>query len=337
MKHILNMTPQEFGAEMQAMGQAAYRAGQVGDWVWGKGVCDFRQMTNLPPKLRGELADAFSVLSGKILRRSEAQDGTVKLLIEWPDGHCVECVVIPDGQRRTACLSTQVGCAMGCSFCASGLDGLSRNLTAGEMVEQVFHLRSVCDQRISNVVFMGMGEPLANYEATVSAVRAIIDPERLGISGRRVTVSTIGSPTLIRRFAGEDLAVTLAISLHAPNDRMRRELISGVGKTTIKELLDAGREYFGRRGRELTLEYVLLAGVNDSVECATELAKLAKQVRCNVNLIRFNPVEGLRFGRPSEKAVGAFRDRLSEAGVNVHVRASRGAKANAACGQLRRG
>ena len=336
MKHLLNLTPQELTAELQAMGQEAYRAKQIGDWVWRKGVYDFRQMTNLPPRLRGELAKGFCILSGKVVRRSETNDGVVKLLIEWPDRHCVECVIIPEGQRRTVCLSTQVGCAMGCTFCASGLDGLGRNLTGGEIIEQILHLQSVCDQRISNVVFMGMGEPLANYEASVWAIRAVIDLERLGISARRVTLSTIGFPELIRRLAAEDIPITLAISLHAPTDRLRRELVPAAGNTTIEDLIRAGQEFFAHRGRELTLEYVLLAGVNDSVQCAEKLGRLAHRMRCNVNLIRFNPVEGLDFRRPSEEVVRAFRDQLSKVGVNVQIRASRGAEAHAACGQLRR-
>lgn len=319
------------------MGQEAYRAKQVGDWVWCKGVYDFAQMTNLPPKLRSDLAKGFHILSGKVVRRSEADDGVVKLLIEWPDQQCVECVIIPDGQRQTACLSTQIGCAMGCAFCASGLGGLGRNLTAGEIIEQLFHLKSACARRITNVVFMGMGEPLANYEATVSAIRAIIDPDRLGISARRVTLSTIGFPELIRRLAAENLPITLAVSLHAPTDQIRRELIPATGNTVIEDLIRACQEFFACRGRELTLEYVLLAGVNDSTQCAEKLAQLAHRMRCNVNLIRFNPVEGLDFRRPSEGVVRAFCDQLSQVGVNVHIRASRGAETHAACGQLYRG
>ena len=336
MKHLLNLTLQEFTAELEAMGQQTYRAKQVVDWVWRKGVCDFGQMSNLSPGLRGELVKTFCILTGKVVQESQSDDGVVKLLISFPDQQCVECVLIPDGQRRTACLSTQVGCAMGCVFCASGLGGFSRNLTTGEMIEQIFHLQTVCQGRIGNVVFMGMGEPLANYTATVSAIRAIIDPEQLGISARRVTLSTIGFGELIRKLSAEDLPITLAISLHAPTDQLRRELIPAAGDTSIEDLIRAGREFFASRGRELTLEYLLLDGVNDSIQCARELAQLAGQLRCNVNLIRFNPVEGLDFRRPSEQAVRAFREVLVQAGVNVQIRASRGSKVHAACGQLRR-
>ena len=336
MKHLLNLDLDKFMAELEAVGQPGYRAKQIAEWVWHKGVCDFGQMSNLSPRLQGELAEHLCVLSGKVIHESRSDDDVMKLLIAFPDGQCVECVLIPDGQRRTACLSTQVGCAMGCVFCASGLGGLGRNLTAGEIVEQIFHLQSACRERVSNVVLMGMGEPLANYEATVSAIRAIVDPQRLGISARRVTLSTIGFPDLIRKLIAEDLPITLAISLHAATDQLRRELIPAAGKTSIEDLIRAGREFFASRGRELTLEYLLLAGVNDSLECARQLGRLAGQLRCNVNLIRFNPVEGLDFRRPNEQAVRAFRDVLAKSGVNVHIRASRGSNVQAACGQLRR-
>lgn len=259
MKHLLNMDLQELVAELKAMGQQPYRAEQIADWVWHKGICDFAQMSNLSPRLRDELGRHLCVLSGKVVQQSLSDDGVIKLLIGFPDQQCVECVLIPDGQRRTVCLSTQVGCAMGCVFCASGLGGLCRNLTAGEIIEQVFHLQSVCDERISNVVLMGMGEPLANYDASVWAIRAIIDPDRLGISARRVTLSTIGFAEQIRKLIGEDLPITLAISLHAPNDQLRRELMPAAAKTSIADLIQAGREFFASRGRELTLEYLLLS------------------------------------------------------------------------------
>ncbi|NIA06624.1 MAG: 23S rRNA (adenine(2503)-C(2))-methyltransferase RlmN [Actinobacteria bacterium] len=336
MKHLFNLTLQELITELQAMGQQAYRAQQIADWVWHKGVCDFGQMSNLSPGLRDELAKTFCILTGQVVQENQSDDGVVKLLISFPDQQCVECVLIPDGRRLTACLSTQVGCAMGCVFCASGLGGLGRNLTVGEIVEQVFHLQTVCPGRISNVVFMGLGEPLANYAATVSAIRAITDPERLGISARRVTLSTIGFPELIRKLSAEDLPITLAISLHAATDQLRRELIPAASNTSIEDLIRASQDFFASRGRELTLEYLLLDEVNDSVQCAQELAQLARRLRCNVNLIRFNPVAGLNFRRPSEQAVRAFREVLVQSGVNVHIRVSRGSKVHAACGQLRR-
>ncbi len=336
MKHVLGMTPGELQAEIEGLGEPAYRARQVARWVWGRGAGDFAGMTDLPQPLRGRLAERLAIRTGRVAGRRTSADGVTKLLIEWPDGHRVECVHIPEGRRRTACLSVQVGCAMGCRFCASGLGGLARDLTCGEIVEQVFHLAAESGERITHVVVMGMGEPLANYQATVAAVRAMVDPARLGISARRVTLSTVGLPRQIRRLAGEDLPITLAISLHAPNDALRRQLVPAASAATIAQVLSAAGEFYAARKREVTLEYLLLGGVNDSPALAEQLARLAGRLRCNVNLIRFNPVRGVPFAPPGEPAVRAFRDRLRAAGVNVHVRASRGAEAEAACGQLRR-
>ena len=343
MKHLLDMPPSALAAELAGMGEPAYRARQVARWVWGEGATDFAAMTDLPRGLRERLARRLCVLSGRVAGRTDAADGTVKLLIAWGDRRHVECVLIPQRRRATACVSVQVGCAMGCAFCASGLGGLERNLTAGEIVEQVLHLRREAGggedapaRAVTHVVLMGMGEPLANYEAVVAAVRAIVDPKRLGLSARRVTVSTVGFPRQIRRLAREDLPINLAISLHAPNDALRRRLVPAAGRATIAQIIAAAREFFQARKREVTLEYVLLDGVNDSPACANELAQLAARLRCNVNLIRFNPVPGVDFRPPPERRVRGFRDRLRAAGINVHIRASRGAAAEAACGQLRR-
>jgi 23S rRNA (adenine2503-C2)-methyltransferase len=291
-------------------------------------------MTDLPGGLRAELADRLTILSGRVAQRTDSPDGVIKLLIGWADGQHVETVLIPAGDRAAACLSTQAGCAMGCRFCASGLGGLERNLTGGEIVEQVLHLRRESRQRVTHAVFMGTGEPLANYDATVSAVRALIDPLRLGMSARRVTISTVGLPGGIRRLAKEDLPITLAISLHAPNDALRRQLMPKA-KAPLAEIVAASDEFFRSRGRELTLEYVLLRGVNDSGLCAAGLAKIAGRLRCNVNLIRYNPVADLPFEPPTAAQTRAFADRLGKLGANVQVRQSRGLAAQAACGQLR--
>lgn len=336
MRHVLEMTVEDLAGELAAAGAPAYRARQVAGWVWQKGVYDLARMTDLPAGLRDALAQRLAVLTGRAERRSEAPDGVAKLLLGWPDGTSVETVLIPADRRRTACISTQVGCGMGCAFCASGLGGVERDLSAGEIVEQVLQLQVAVGERVTHVVVMGMGEPLANYDATVAAVRALIDPARGGLSARHVTVSTVGLPARIRRLAEEDIPLTLAISLHAANDGLRRRLIPAAKGTSIAELVAAGQEFFRRRGREVTLEYVLLAGVNDADTHADELADVAGALRCNVNLIRYNPVVGLPFHRPAEARVLAFRDRLRRRGVNVQVRASRGIEAEAACGQLRR-
>ncbi len=329
---LLKMTIEELTHAVEEMGHPAYRAGQLADWVYGRGVTDPAAMSNLPR----DLAESIDILPSRIAARTDSEDGTVKLLIELADGEHVETVLIPTAKRATACLSTQVGCAMGCRFCASTLGGLRRDLTSGEMLAQILHLQQAGDRRVTNVVFMGMGEPLANYEATVRAVRAIVDSQRFGVSARRVTVSTLGLPGAIRRLAGEDLPITLAISLHAPNDVLRQQLIPAACRTPLDKIIAAAETFYSSHNREITLEYLLLSGVNDSNVCADALAKIAQRLRCNINLIQYNPVESLPFSRPSGVKTLAFAARLKRHGVNVHIRRSRGLDTAAACGQLRR-
>ena len=330
---VLELTPAELAAAVERLGEPAYRAGQVADWVYAKGCLDPADMSNLPKGL----CEGLRIVTSRLLRRSDSRDGTVKLLLEFPDRQQIETVLIPSPRFATACLSTQAGCPMGCVFCASGLGGLGRNLSSGEILEQMLHLHRSTGRRPTHVVFMGMGEPLANYDATVRAARALVDPGRFGLSARRVTVSTVGLPEAISRLAEEDLPITLAISLHAPTDALRRQLMPAAGKAPIEKVLEAARLFQRRRNREVTLEYVLLAGVNDTNVCAEGLARLAGGLRCNVNLIRYNPVEGLPYRGPTPAAVQAFAARLRRRGVNVQIRASRGQDAHAACGQLRRG
>jgi 23S rRNA (adenine2503-C2)-methyltransferase len=248
-----------------------------------------------------------------------------------------ESVMIPTDDRKTACISSQVGCPVGCKFCASGLGGLDANLSAGRIVEQAYRLARLPEVgRISNVVFMGMGEPLANLRAVVHAVRTLSAPWGVGVSARKITVSTVGLPQAIRKLARElDLPVTLALSLHAPNDELRRKLIPWSEYTTIAELLDACDEWFAKTGREITLEYIMLGGVNDQTEHAEELAEVAARLRANVNLIRYNEVVGLPWRRPRSDDVHAFQRVLRERRINAHIRASRGRDIAAACGQLR--
>ncbi len=330
--HLLEMTADEVRRAVEAAGQKAYRAGQLADWVYAKGVTDPKKMSNLP----AAVTEIFDILTSRVAARSPSSDGTLKLLLELSDGEHAETVVIPSEKRVTACLSTQVGCAMGCTFCASGMDGLKRNMSAGEILEQLLHLRQEGGEKITNVVFMGMGEPLANYDATLAAVKAIIDPERFGISARRVTVSTVGLPKQIRRLAAEDLPVTLAISLHSPNDALRRQHKPAASKYPIDSIIAAARQFYEARNREITLEYALLGGVNDSSQCAEQLAQIAHSLRCNVNLIRYNSVETLPYEPPSQAAVTRFAEKLARSGINANIRRSRGQDAEAACGQLRR-
>ncbi|MCZ6836797.1 MAG: 23S rRNA (adenine(2503)-C(2))-methyltransferase RlmN, partial [Planctomycetota bacterium] len=290
----------------------------------------------------------FTFVQGKVIRQQKASDETQKLLIDWAadeqgnglpvigSGRETETVMIPSEQRRTACVSSQIGCPVGCTFCASGLGGLDGNLSTAQIVEQIHHLRLLPGvERITNVVFMGMGEPLANIGSVIEAIRILNAPWGFGISARKITISTVGLPAAIRKLSDLELPVTLALSLHAPNDQIRRTLIPWANYATIDELIDACDEYFQRTGREITFEYLLLRRVNDRPEHASELADVATRLRANINLIRYNEVKGLPYDRPTSDDVTRFQNILRQRGVNVHIRASRGRDIAAACGQLR--
>ena len=315
-----------------------YRSRQILEWVYRHGVDTYEAMTNLPKNLRSRLAAALPLFASTLRSRQVSKDGTTKLLLQWSDGATSECVLIPDGSRRTACISSQVGCAMGCGFCASGLGGLQRQLSAGEMVEQAMRIRELGEGagRLSNVVFMGLGEPLANYDAAVQAARTINATWGMDIGARKITISTVGLPGPMRRLADERIQITLALSLHAPTNELRRRIIPWAERVTIASLVEACRYYFDRTGREVTLEYVLLGELNDKEEHARQLAAVARQMRGNVNLIAYNPVESLPYRRPAGDTVQRFARTLRARGVNVHVRISRGLDVAAACGQLRR-
>ena len=337
---LADLSEDELAGWLSAAGQPAYRARQIFDWVFRRRVRSTEAMTDLPAGLRQRLATDFSVRSGRELTRSVAPGGTTKLLLGWADGASAECVMIPGGgNRRTVCLGTQVGCDVGCTFCASGIGGSQRDLTVGEVLEQALAVADLlhgAGERLSHVVFMGMGEPLANYDVTVAAARRINDAHGLGIAQRRITISTVGLPKQIERLAGEGLQATLAVSLHAPNDPLRRELIPWARGIPLERLLAACRRYFEATGREITFEYCLLASVNDRPEHAEELGAIARLLRANVNLLMYNPVPSLPYSRPSRNAAIDFLKRLRAGGVSAHLRESRGLEADAACGQLRR-
>ncbi len=348
--HLPGLTRDELRDWLVASGHAEYRAEQILQWMYVRHAGSFAEMTNLSLGLRGWLSARACLRAGQSLVRQVSEDGTHKLLTRWPDGASVESVWIPEERRHTACLSSQAGCPVGCRFCASGIDGLLRNLTAGEIVEQALVLDALVAQnaalatpgpvrrgpRLTNIVFMGMGEPLANYDAVLAAIRLLNAPWGLEIGARKITLSTVGLPKQIRRLAEERLQINLALSLHAPDDRLRAELIPWARGIPITDLLDACQHYFERTGREITLEYVLLSGVNDGPAEADALARIARQLRANVNLLRFNPVPGLPFERPAAQRGQQFQDRLRARGVNAHLRRSRGRDVQAACGQLRR-
>lgn len=344
-RHLLGLAPPELRAWFADAAQPGYRADQVLDWIYAKRVSDFAQMTNLSKRLREWLAAHADVFTGIVQSSPPADDGTRKILVTWPDGNSVECVWIPDGARHTACISSQSGCPVGCRFCASGLDGLQRDLTVGEIVEQVLHVDSLVaaadvdrgggGAHVTNLVFMGMGEPLANYDAVVAAIRILNAPSGPNIGARRITVSTVGLPKQIRRLADEGLQLNLALSLHAADEELRQELIPW-GRVPLDDLLAACGYYFSQTGREITLEYILLDGVNMRSTDAQRLAAITRRLRCNVNLLRYNPVPGVPFERPSAEAAHRFQQALRSQGVNAHIRTSRGRDIDAACGQLRR-
>ncbi len=369
--HFFSFTPTTLQAWCIEHKMPKFRAKQIMQWVYEKGIVDPSQMSNLSNLDRQILAEDMTFLSGPTVAHQLATDGTQKLLIEWPDdidtnkvnasesgvdrssrlpivgqdmpysntARQTECVMIPatDTDRRTACVSSQIGCPVGCTFCATGIGGLDGNLSAGRIVEQVWRLNQLKGvERISNVVFMGMGEPLANLAAVVHAVRSLAAPWGMGISARKITISTVGMHKAIEKLADElDLPVTLALSIHAPNDALRKQLIPWAQFTTINQLVEACSSWFTKTGREITLEYILLGGINDLPEHAIELATVVKKLRANVNLIRYNEVQGLPYERPTGDDVHHFQRILREQGINCHIRASRGRDIAAACGQLR--
>lgn len=336
---FLGLDAAGFDAAVMAWGWPRFRAQQVRDWVYGKLVAEPEQMTNLSKSDRQTLREHVHFAAAETTAHQRSSDGTQKLLLTWPDGGNAETVMIPDADRRTACVSSQVGCPVGCRFCASGMNGVKGNLTASQIVEQVYQLNRVLQplgERVTNLVFMGMGEPMANYANVMQAVRVLHDPKCFNIGARRITISTVGVPPKMRQLAGEALPLNLALSLHAPNEPLRKELIPWAEHFALDDILDAARHYFEQTGREITLEYILLSGVNDRPEHARQLAKLCKTMRANVNLIRYNEVASLPYLRPKADDVVRFQQILRDAGVNAHVRKSRGRDIEAACGQLRR-
>jgi 23S rRNA (adenine2503-C2)-methyltransferase len=321
----------------RAFGEPAYRGRQLARWLYGQGVEDIADMTDLPAVFRDRLREAARLGTLAVRRVTDAADGSAtKLLAACKDGQTVECVLMRfDDGRRSACVSTQAGCAMGCAFCATGLSGFARNLTAGEIVSQALVIRARADRRLGNVVFMGMGEPLANYDATIRAARILAAPWGLGIGARHLTISTVGLAPQIRRLAGEGLQLTLAVSLHAPVDALRRRLVPVTERYPIADLMTACRHYLAATGRRLTFEYVLIDGVNDGRAEARALGRLLCGLRCHVNLIPLNPVPGIPLRRPAASRVRVFAGALRAAGIPVTVRVERGSEIQAACGQLR--
>ena len=337
-RHLLDLTTAELAEWCEEHGEGKYRATQIRKWIFGKRVQSFDECHDVPAKLRDALKAEFDLFRADLIAHKVAKDNTEKLLLSLPDKQLVECVLMRETKRRTICISTQVGCAMGCVFCASGLEGLKRNLTKGEILEQVLRLdRLISDpqERITNVVVLGLGEPLANLGNLVPVLETLNEKGGMGLGARRVTVSTVGLPEKIRDFAKLDKAFNLAVSLHAPNDELRNKLVPVNDNIGIESILAAADEYFKVSGRRVTYEYVLLSGVNDAPEHAQELGRLLKDRISHVNLIPMNEVEGLDFVEPTSPRTNEFVQILEQYGVPATVRKRKGADIDAACGQLR--
>lgn len=315
-----------------------FRARQVYDWLWKKGCHSFEEMSNLPVPLRNKLSDTFSFEVIREAGRQQSSDGTLKVGFLLHDQLLIEGVLIPAEERTTACISTQAGCALGCTFCATGGLGFYRNLTAAEIVDQVWFLneasRKDFGSALSNIVLMGMGEPLFNYPNVKRAVELITGEEGLGISPQRITLSTVGVPKLIRQLADDQFKPHLAISLHAANDLKREVIIPFNKRHPLSELTAALKYYHEKTGKRFTVEYLLLKGYNDSLSDAKELAEFCRSFPVKVNLIEYNPVEGIRFQRSEMKKMKEFRDFLESKNMVVNIRQSRGKDIDAACGQL---
>lgn len=336
-KHLLDQLP-KLKEWLTGQDQPAFRAAQIQRWLFASRVEEIGGMTDLPAGLRGALETEFRLWTTSVVRHQSSGDGTEKLLLKLSDGGLIECVLLREGQRRTICVSSQVGCAMGCVFCASGLNGVDRSLTGGEILEQMLRLQRLLpeNERLSHIVMMGMGEPLANLEHVLEALDVASSSHGLGISARRITISTVGLPPAIRRMADRDCRFNLAISLHAPNDALRNRLVPVNDRIGVQAILEAADYYFARTGRKLTFEYVLLAGINDSEDNARELAGLLAGRIALLNVIPYNPVAGLPWQTPSPHSIAKFRGILEAAGIVIQFRQRKGDDIDAACGQLRR-
>jgi 23S rRNA (adenine2503-C2)-methyltransferase len=325
---------EELTTELEAMGERPFRTAQIFDWLYHKGATDFAGFTSLSKGLREKLAARFSIGNLDLETQSRSKDGTAKFLFALPDGHCIETVLIPAGKRNTVCLSTQAGCKFGCAFCASGLHGFKRNLTPAEISGQALYLAKTLDIGITNYVFMGMGEPLDNFDNLAKAIRIMNAPEGLGIAARRMTVSTAGHIPGIERLKALDLQVNLSVSLHAVTDRLRSRLMPINRKYPLEKLVAACEDYIRSGGRMITLEYILIRKVNDSLNDVDGLAGIARRLRAKVNLIAYSAVPGLAFETPSDAEVALFTRWLEGRKVHVTLRLSKGKDIFAACGQL---
>mgnify|MGYP001083705558 FL=1 len=334
---VKSLTLPELTAEMTSMGEKAFRARQLYEWMHVKLARGFGEMTNLSKALREECGKRFTYTALQAVQVQESQiDGTKKFLFELSDGNLVESVWMQYKHGNSVCISSQVGCRMGCAFCASGIEGLERNLTPGEMLDQIYAITRLTGERVSNVVVMGTGEPLDNYNNLLTFIRMLTDEDGLHISQRNVTVSTCGLVPQMKLLAREKLQITLALSLHATTDEKRESLMPVAKRYKIEELMEACAYYFQETGRRITLEYSLVRGVNDSERDAERLCRLAKPLHCHINLIPVNPVRERDFARPDADRIRAFQNILEKNRINGSIRRELGRDIDGACGQLRR-
>lgn len=335
-KDLLSLTSMDIEEFLVSMGEKRFRGKQIFQWI-NKGIKDFDKMTNLPKSLREKIKDYAYITDIEIKEKLISNiDGTTKYLFLLDDYNIIEGVVMKHYHGLTACISTQVGCAMGCTFCASTLKGLVRNLRAGEMVDQVLTMQKDMGERISNIVLMGSGEPLNNFDETIKFIKIVNDEDGLNISNRHITLSTSGLVPQIKALADLRIPINLAVSLHAPNDALRKQTMPIAKKYSIKELVESCKYYIDRTNRRVSFEYALIRGINDDVAHAKELSNLLKGILCYVNLIPVNTVEGKEYKKPDIEDIRKFQQVLRESGIEATIRREMGADIDAACGQLRR-
>lgn len=339
LRNIRELTLPELKEYFESVGDKKFRAIQTYEWLWKKNARSFDEMTNLSIELRDKLKTSFSLPSLRTDALQQSEDGTFKLRFRTHDGHLVEGVLIPTEKRLTACVSSQIGCSLSCRFCATGTMGRIRNLEFDEIYDQVAILNELCEQqyqkKLTNIVYMGMGEPLLNYRNVLRSVERITSPDALGMSPKRITVSTAGVAKMIKQLGDDQVRFNLALSLHAADDLKRNEIMAINETNSIEFLVDALNYFYAKTKNDITLEYVLLKGVNDSLEDAKQLVTIYRQIPTHlINIIEYNPVAGLGFSRADDATTDTFTDYLAKNRVNVRVRRSRGKDIDAACGQL---
>jgi 23S rRNA (adenine2503-C2)-methyltransferase len=336
-KDIKSLSYEEIQEELKCIGEKAFRSKQIYQWLHEKLVDSFEEMTNLSKDLREKLEKQYALNALEVLEvQTSKQDGTQKFLFELKDGNVVESVLMKYHHGNSVCISSQVGCRMGCTFCASTIGGLTRNLSVSEMLSQVYMIQKYSGERVSNLVLMGTGEPLDNYENVVKFIRMLSDEYGLHISQRNMTISTCGLVPRMKDLSREHFQITLALSLHASSDQKRQSLMPVAKSYQLQEVLSACEEYFEETGRRLTFEYSLVAGVNDTDEDAKELVQLIKHMNCHVNLIPVNPIKERSYVQSSKKDVENFKNKLEKCGINVTIRREMGRDIDGACGQLRK-